>query len=198
MSAFRKVFQGIVGMSPSACRDHFRIRRRAQGEGRRRGAWLTGWYRPIASMPVCRAGSSTTGMLGVRMLIPIPTGDRMMRSACTFFVLAASQCVPAFASDAGESPRSRRRRRSSMACSTSAPSTWPDPHGRGLRCHRVPGCTGQGDPHAGARGRTSPPARAHLESRLTRADRARRCCSARPRCRPAAGTHRPAPGSSGT
>ncbi len=151
--------------------------------------------------PACRchrAGSSTTGMLGVRMLIPIPTGDRMMRSACTFFVLAASQCVPAFASDAGESPRSRRRRRSSMACSTSAPSTWPGPHGRGLRCHRVPACTGQGDPHAGARGRTSPLARAHSESRLTRADRARRCCSAQPRCRPAAGTHRPAPGSSGT
>lgn len=30
VSAFRKAFQGIVGMSPSAYRDHFRIRRRAQ------------------------------------------------------------------------------------------------------------------------------------------------------------------------
>lgn len=29
----------------------------------------------------------------------------MMRSTCTFFVLAALQCVPAFASDAGESPK---------------------------------------------------------------------------------------------
>ncbi|HGM7334503.1 TPA: GlxA family transcriptional regulator [Stenotrophomonas maltophilia] len=30
-ASFRKAFQGIVGMSPSAYRDHFRIRRRTQG-----------------------------------------------------------------------------------------------------------------------------------------------------------------------
>ncbi|WP_248298447.1 Arm DNA-binding domain-containing protein [Stenotrophomonas maltophilia] len=56
----------------------------------------------------------------------------------------------------------------------------------------------RGNPHAGAEGRSSPLARADHGSASIRAAPCHQCCSARRRCRPAAGSHRPAPGSSGT